>query len=317
MLITLKTLQQVTFKIEIDSVSTVKQLKQKIESEKGSDYPSNGQKLIYAGKILNDESQVGEYEIDENKFVVVMVVNKSKSGPTGAHEDASSSQPLSTSTPSAVPTQTPSNTTSSVKTDASSTPTEASAATPVAATSSGIASAESTIVIGEDYEKMVKQMMEMGYEKEQVEKALRASFNNPDRAVEYLITGLPAELPDLEPQVSTESQESVASTGSSGQVNPLEFLRNQPQFQQMRSVIQQNPQLLNAVMQQIGQSNPQLLTLISQNQEAFIRMINEPASGEAAGAIPAGVGGGPGGANLESLIGSAQVTQQDKEAIER
>lgn len=60
---------------------------------------------------------------------------------------------------------------------------------------------------------------------------------------------------------------------------PLGFLRNQPQFQQMRQVVQQNPELLNAVLQQIGQSNPALLQLISQNQEAFVRMLNEPVGG--------------------------------------
>lgn len=77
--------------------------------------------------------------------------------------------------------------------------------------------------------------------------------------------------------------------------DPLAFLRSQPQFQQMRQVIQQNPQLLNAVLQQIGQTNPALLRLISENQESFVRMLNEPAAGAG--------GGGGGGANSAPAAG--------------
>ena len=52
----------------------VKVLKERIEEEKGKDnFPIAGLKLIYAGKILQDDTPLKEYKIDEKNFVVVMV----------------------------------------------------------------------------------------------------------------------------------------------------------------------------------------------------------------------------------------------------
>merc|ERR1712037_743543 len=73
------------------------------------------------------------------------------------------------------------------------------------------------------------------------------------------------------------------AAGAAPGENPLAFLRDHEMFQQIRSVIQQNPNMLSTMLQQIGQSNPQLLQIISQNQEAFIRMINEGEAGEGGG----------------------------------
>lgn len=50
-----------------------------------------------------------------------------------------------------------------------------------------ISNAENMLATGAEYERLVTEIMCMGFEREQVVQALRASFNNPDRAVEYLM----------------------------------------------------------------------------------------------------------------------------------
>lgn len=331
MQVTLKTLQQQTFKIDIDPEETVKALKEKIESEKGKDaFPVAGQKLIYAGKILSDDTALKEYKIDEKNFVVVMVT-KPKAVTTAV---PATTQPSSTPSPTTVssspavaaaqapaptpalaPTSTPASTTPASTTASSEPapagatqpekPAEKPAQTPVltspapadstpgdSSRSNLFEDATSALVTGQSYENMVTEIMSMGYEREQVIAALRASFNNPDRAVEYLLMGIPGDresqaVVDPPPQaVSTGTPQSpavaaaaattTATTTTTSGGHPLEFLRNQPQFQQMRQIIQQNPSLLPALLQQIGRENPQLLQQISQHQEHFIQMLNEP-----------------------------------------
>lgn len=59
----------------------MKALKEKIEAERGKDnFPVSGQKLIYAGKILQDDTPIKDYNIDEKNFVVVMVSKVSLPG---------------------------------------------------------------------------------------------------------------------------------------------------------------------------------------------------------------------------------------------
>nr|CAD7425905.1 unnamed protein product [Timema monikensis] len=281
-------------------------------------------------KILTDDNVISEYNIDEKKFIVVMVTKPKAppatfagpSDPTAIVDSGDGEKKKAETKPHGeIPPAS--------ATVTSEQPTSAVAAVTDPAPGN-IVEAESALLMGEDYNQMVQNIMDMGYEREQVEQALRASFNNPDRAVEYLLTGIPAQLFEDPPVAGQDSDAPAAptlpSSGPPTDEDPLAFLRSQPQFQQMRQVIQQNPQLLNAVLQQIGQTNPALLQLISQNQEAFVRMLNEPATGgsTASGtpASPAAVGAGNPGSDAGSAAGMfapgvIQVTPQDKEAIER
>ena len=52
-------------------------------------------------------------------------------------------------------------------------------------------SAEERLAVGEDYEKVITQLMDMGFPREQVVKAMKAAFNNPERATDYLINVRP------------------------------------------------------------------------------------------------------------------------------
>ncbi|KAM9841082.1 UV excision repair protein RAD23 homolog B [Aulostomus maculatus] len=347
MQITLKTLQQQTFKVDIDEEETVTTLKERIEKEKGKEsFPVAGQKLIYAGRILSDDTALKEYKIDEKNFVVVMVTK-----PKAA--TAASQPSCATSTPSTTASTIPQASSSSADTPAESVPADDKpeerpadpASSPVGSSEAStntnlIDEAVANLVTGSSYDSMVTEMMLMGFERELVVAALRASFNNPDRAVEYLLTGIPdreqgqstgpdAALPPLlsaAPAVPTGGLSDPANTGPSpspGGANPLSFLRNQPQFHMMRQLIQQNAALLPALLQEIGRENPELLQEISNHQEQFIQMLNEP-NPEAVPASSGGLAGGAGGvggiasdAPGGSHMSYIQVTPQEKEAIER
>jgi len=322
MKVTIKTVQQQEFKVDAEPTETVADLKKKVEAQQ--QHNVSWQKLIFSGKILDDAATVESLKLGDNDFLVLMVRKpKEAAAPTPAPAAAAPAptpvQPAAPSTPApaAQPTQA-----------APSTP--APAATPAAAPG---AAAPSGLVTGSEYESTVSSLCEMGFEREKVIRALRAAFNNPDRAVEYLFNGIPAGA-DLPPTAAPATGAPAPQSPTSGAAAPaggaapaaaaptgtgvFDFLRQHPQFTMLRQMVQQNPQLLQSVLEQLGQQNPQLLTLINQHQEEFIQLLNSPvpAGGAAApgGGAPAGMGGGAGAGPGPGYI---SVSQEEKEAIER
>lgn len=84
--------------------------------------------------------------------------------------------------------------------------------------------------------------------------------------------------------------------------NSLDFLRNNPQFQQLRQVVQQQPQMLEPILQQVGAGNPQLAQMIASNPEQFLQLLAEDADEDAP--LPPGTQ-------------AISVTEEEREAIER
>ena len=89
---------------------------------------------------------------------------------------------------------------------------------------------------------------------------------------------------------------------SAGSMGNLDFLRNNPQFQQLRQVVQQQPQMLETILQQVAAGNPQLAQLIAQNPEQFMQLLSEQNDDDAP--LP------PGAQTIS-------VTEEEQAAIER
>ncbi|CCM05077.1 uncharacterized protein FIBRA_07284 [Fibroporia radiculosa] len=194
MKITVKTLQQKVFQIDAEGSDTVADLKKKIQDNQGHTIES--QKLIYSGKILPDSKTVESCEIKEKDFLVLMV-SKPKNV-TNLPAASTSTSIAATSSPAPVPAPAPAPQPVSEPPSVPSAPSPApqppnapiltpAQAQPIAAPTTEQAFNDSnSFLTGEALQSTIQNMMEMGFERDQVMRALRASFNNPDRAVEYL-----------------------------------------------------------------------------------------------------------------------------------
>jgi len=202
--------------------------------------------------------------------------------------------------------------------------------------------------MGAERAAQVAEMESMGFERSQIDLAMRAAFFNSERAIEYLLTGIPENLLQEHREVPSQAQaptspsasggageggdesvnlfEAAATAGQGGSgrggsgnlfgaggagagagaaaggLGNLDFLRNNPQFQQLRQVVQQQPQMLEPILQQVSAGNPQLAQLIGQHPDQFLQLLSEDGDNDAP--LPPGAQ-------------AISVTEEEREAIER
>jgi UV excision repair protein RAD23 len=341
-------LKQQKFVIEAEPTETIAELKAKVEKEKG--WEPSAQKLIYSGKILQDDKTIESYNIQEKGFVVCMT-QKSRTVPAAS----SSSSAAAPSTPAQAPAQTPIAPNAPQTAVPSTTINAPATPSPVPPTATAQDRNFDGMALGSaEREAAIANMEAMGFPRDQIQAAMTAAFYNPDRAVEYLLNGIPENLQRQRP-AGTSSRGAAASpltaptsethasppatapsgdepvnlfeaaaqagqsnrgggtsgrgtgvaagTGATAGPGNLDFLRNNPQFQQLRQIVQQQPQMLEPILQQVGAGNPQLAAMIAERPEEFLRLLAED-QGDDDAALPPGAQ-------------AIQVTEEEREAIER
>ena len=259
-------------------------------------------KLILSGKILKDNQTVAECAIKETDFLVIM----------GKPKPAATATPAPAAKADAPPSA------------AAATPTSpATDAPPAAPAAPAAALVDAAPSMGTP--EQLAELESMGFPRSQAEAALRAAFGNQQRATEYLLN------PESMPQASSTSAaaptaESAASmdstaddpatmdsSGASGdrptlsESSPLYRYLDNPQFTALRATLQQRPELLPSILQQIAQNQPDMAQLFNANREDFYILLNSPLPGPGSG----GSGGRPRGGF------QVQVTPEEQAAIQR
>ncbi|KAL7626756.1 UV excision repair protein rad23 [Parahypoxylon ruwenzoriense] len=353
MKVTFKELSNQKFTLDAEPTDLVSTLRQRVAEERGWD--PKALKLIFSGKILKDEDTIASYKIEEKGFVVCMV-SKSKAAPAATATTTAASSSAAPETPARPPAATPAAPSAPSRPSATAAPASAPAASSPVPAGQGLG--DNSMAMGEARAGIIANMEAMGFQRPEIEAAMRAAFYNPDRAVEYLLNGIPESARQPEPQREATSAQSPTGGAVAGQAAPVEaeaeaeggnvnlfdlaaqqgrggsgagtggntraaaaaaaaasaasaggqslgnldWLRNNAQFQQLRQVVQQQPQMLEPILQQLGAGNPQLAQLISQNPEQFLNLLGETGDDDAP--LP------PGAQTIS-------VTEEERDAIER
>ena len=180
--------------------------------------------------------------------------------------------------------------------------TAASTTTTAAAPAPSATTTESSSAADDEFPtEVINNLKALGFPESDCRACLRASNGNPDVAVEFLMNGIP---PGISAATASASGSSSAGASSSSATTTtgtgaLEALRHHPQFNDLKRLVQTNPNMLSAVLQQIGQQQPELLQAINANQAEFLQMMNEPVGTGGSG----GLGGG-GAANPAPAAGA-------------
>ncbi|KAL0751498.1 hypothetical protein Bca101_033501 [Brassica carinata] len=249
MKIFVKTLKGDRFEIQVNPEDSVTAVKKNIETVLG--VPSAEQGLIHKGKVLKDETTLEANNVSEKSIIAVMKLIDLCSG-----ELTMQRKPASTGT----------------STSSASLKPQVHAAHP----SSAASNVNYESIPETDIQQILEIVMSGTWSREAVAYAIYFASNDLDKAVEYLYFGLPVQSED--PYTTEGTQEHTQEPEApqdAVQEWSLDILRNTPEFEYLRAMVQSDPSLLEDILEVTEEQNPQLVQFILDNKADFLRLVLE------------------------------------------
>ena len=129
----------------------------------------------------------------------------------------------------------------------------------------------------QNYSEQIKSLVDMGYEKEKVEKAINASKGNIDLAIEFLTSGNIPEASSNNQQNQQSQNQSQNQPSTTNSRLPMELRRN---ASLIKVLCKDNPEKIFDILNTLKQRNPALLNKIKEHEGEFKNLLVSPISQE-------------------------------------
>ena len=284
MKILLKTLKNASFEIEVDSPSsTVLDIKKNAESKLNADSASI--KLVFNGNVLVDDKTLSFYNIKEGSVIVTMTTKvNSNVKKVDVNND------IDINKKDVVEEKNKSNNQNGNQNNNQN------------------VNQQSNVV--KNYDDQVKQLLDMGFEKSQCEKAISAAQGSIPIAIEYLYSGIPQNLGlsnnnnnnnssnnnnnnpllsgvDIDEELDNYVNGYVDEENANNNEIDSEFLNNidlqDPNALSkiasvLKVIVKEDPMLLQEILMDIEENSPQVINYIKEHETQFKAEMEKPIS---------------------------------------
>ena len=234
----LKNLKQVEFEIQIESNSiTVKALKKEIE--KLYSFDSDQIKILFRGIILDDQKVLSEYNIIENSTIIIMNLKPKKNSntqnkPSGVGGGEGTTQN---------------------KMQVQNNPKQ-----------------DITEILKDNLKIQVDSLVDMGFERSQVEIAVKAANGRIDLAIDYLNNGIPNK------NRNRNRNNNNQRNNNNSQNEIMKELKKQAGI--IKVLCKDNKYMIFTILNNIKRNDPGLLRLITDYRDEFEKLLDAPITEE-------------------------------------